>query len=162
AGGPDFTLTVNGANFVSGARVRLNGANQTTTFVSSTQLTARIQDNDIRQPGSLSITVFNPSPGGGTSNAMTMTVTSSLSITTSSPLPAAAVGSPYSQTLAAAGGLLPYSWSITTGSLPAGLALSASTGVLSGTPSTSGTFNFTVQVADAGQPTPQTATKAFS
>jgi hypothetical protein len=160
--GPDFTLTVNGSNFVSGSRVRLGGSNQNTTFVSSTQLTARIQDNAIRQPGSLSITVFNPSPGGGTSNAVTLTVTSSLTITTSSPLPAAAVGSPYSRALAAAGGLPPYSWSITTGSLPAGLALSASTGVLSGTPSTSGSFNFTVRVSDGGQPTPQTATKAFS
>ena len=160
--GPDFTLTVNGSDFVSGSRVRLNGSNQDTTFVSSTQLTARIQDNDIRQPGSLSITVFNPNPGGGTSNAMTLTVTSSLTITTGSTLPAAQVGSPYSQTLAAAGGLPPYNWSITTGSLPAGLALSTSTGVLSGTPSTSGNFNFTVRVSDGGQPTPQTATKAFS
>jgi len=160
--GPDFTLTVNGSNFVTGSRVRLNGSNQDTTFVSPSQLTARIKNDDIRQPGSLNITVFNPTPGGGTSNAMTLTVTASLTITTSSPLPAAQVGSLYSQTLAASGGLLPYSWSIATGSLPSGLALSSSTGVLSGTPSTSGTFNFTVQVADAGQPTPQTATKAFS
>jgi len=160
--GPDFTLTVNGSNFVADSRVRLNGSNRNTTFVSSTRLTARIQDNDIRQPGSLSITVFTPTPGGGTSNAMTLTVTSSLTITTNSTLPAAVVGSPYSQTLAAAGGLLPYTWSVTTGSLPAGLALAPSTGVLSGSPSTSGSFNFTVQVSDSGQPSPQTATKAFS
>ncbi len=160
--GPDFTLTVNGSNFVAGSRVRLDGSNQNTTFVSSTQLTARIQDNGIREPGTLSITVFNPTPGGGTSNAMTLTVTSSLTITTNSSLPAAVVGSPYSQTLAAAGGLLPYAWSITTGSLPPGLALASLTGVLGGSPSTSGTFNFTVQVSDSGQPTPQTATKAFS
>ena len=160
--GPDLTLTVNGSNFVAGSRVRLNGSNQSTTFVSSTQLTARIQDNDTRQPGALSITVFNPTPGGGTSNALPLTVTSSLTITTNSPLPSAVVGAPYSQTLGAAGGLTPYSWSITTGSLPAGLALASSTGVLSGSPSTSGSFNFTVQVSDAGQPTPLTATKAFS
>lgn len=160
--GPNFTLTVNGSNFVAGSMVRLDGSNQNTTFVSSTQLTAMIQDNDIRQPGSLSITVFNPTPGGGTSNAMTLTVTSSLTITTSSPLPSAVVGSPYSQTLAAAGGLSPYSWSITTGSLPAGLALAPSTGVLSGSPSSSGNFNFTVEVSDSSLPAPITATKAFS
>jgi len=160
--GPNFTLTVNGSNFVADSRVRLDNSNQNTTFISSTQLTVRIQDNDIRDPGTLTITVVNPNPGGGTSNALPLTVTSSLTISTNSPLPPAVTGSPYSQTLAAAGGLPPYSWSITTGSLPAGLALGPSTGVLSGNPSASGSFNLTVQVSDSGQPVPQTATKAFS
>ncbi len=84
AGGPNFTLTVNGSNFVEDSRVRLDNSNENTTFVSSTQLTARIQDNDIRQPGTLSITVVNPGPGGGTSNAVTLNVTASLTITSGS------------------------------------------------------------------------------
>ena len=74
-GNADFILTVNGTNFVSGASVvRLDGANRTTIFVSSTQLTATIPDGDLTTAGGKSITVFNPTPGGGTSNAQTLTV----------------------------------------------------------------------------------------
>src|SRR4029077_7629291 len=54
----------------------------------------------------------------------------------------------YSATMAATGGVAPYTWSTTSGSLPAGLILSGS-GVLSGTPTSSGTSTFTVQVADS-------------
>ncbi len=60
AGGPGFTLTVNGANFVSGAVVRWNGADRTTTFVNSGQLTAAISAADIAAPGDANLTVVNP------------------------------------------------------------------------------------------------------
>ncbi len=162
AGGPDFTLTVNGSNFVTDATVRFGNSNRNTTFVSSSQLTAEIRDNDISQPGTRNVTVINPGPGGGTSNALSFTVTPALTITTSSPLPAGIAGSPYSQTLTASGGTPPYSWSIIAGALPAGLTLASSTGVLSGTPSGPGSFNFTVRVTDAGEPTPAAASKAFT
>src|SRR3972149_6636198 len=59
------------------------------------------------------------------------------------------VNAAYSQTLSASGGKTPYTWSITAGSLPTGLVLNGVTGVISGTPSASGTNNFTVQVTDA-------------
>ncbi len=68
-----------------------------------------------------------------------------ISVTTAS-LAQGTMGITYSQTLAASGGALPYTWSIATGSLPAGLTLSA--GVISGTPTATGTSSFTVQVAD--------------
>jgi len=42
------------------------------------------------------------------------------------------------------------SWRLTSGALPNGLSLNATTGVLSGTPTTSGTFNFTIEASDAG------------
>ena len=58
-------------------------------------------------------------------------------------------GASYSQTLTASGGAGPYTWSISSGSLPAGLTLNSSTGEISGTPTTNGTANFTVQVTDA-------------
>lgn len=74
AGGVGFTLTVNGADFVNGAVVRWNGNNRTTTFVSSTQLTAAIPASDIATASSAMVTVFNPEPGGGTSNALTFTI----------------------------------------------------------------------------------------
>jgi Hydrazine synthase alpha subunit middle domain/IPT/TIG domain len=60
-GGASFTLTVNGTNFANNAAVQWNGANRTTTFVSSTQLTAQISAVDIAAVGSASITVTNPS-----------------------------------------------------------------------------------------------------
>ncbi|HEX8089679.1 MAG TPA: NBR1-Ig-like domain-containing protein [Blastocatellia bacterium] len=55
---------------------------------------------------------------------------------------------PYSQQLNAQGGSLPYQWSVTSGSLPAGLLLNGSTGLISGTPVVGGTFSFTVTVTD--------------
>ncbi|MBK9313378.1 MAG: hypothetical protein IPM55_03885 [Acidobacteria bacterium] len=71
---PDFTLTVNGAGFVNGAEIRWNGQTRTTTFVSATQLTAQIPATDLQSAGQAAVTVFNPAPGGGTSNALTFTI----------------------------------------------------------------------------------------
>jgi hypothetical protein len=73
-------------------------------------------------------------------------------------LPAGTVGSPYSHTLAAAGGVEPYSWSVSAGALPPGLQLNAS-GVLSGTPTAAGTFPVTIRVQDQSQ---ASATKPLS
>ena len=73
-------------------------------------------------------------------------------ITTTSPLTAGTVGTAYNQTFAATGGTLPYSWAVTVGTPPAGLTLSAA-GVLSGTPTTAGTSNFTVEVTGGASST---------
>ena len=82
------------------------------------------------------------------SPSVTVTVTSP-TVTTSS-LPNGVVGAPYPSTqLTASGGATPYTWSVTAGSLPTGLAPLSSTGVISGTPSATGTFQFTVQVKDS-------------
>ena len=70
-----FTLTVNGTNFIATSVVRFNGADRTTTYVSATQLTASIPAGDLTTAGTYNITVFNPTPGGGTSNAQVLTVT---------------------------------------------------------------------------------------
>ncbi len=56
---------------------------------------------------------------------------------------------PYSSALIAAGGFPSYTFSISSGSLPAGLTVNASTGAVTGTPSAAGAFNFTAQVVDS-------------
>jgi hypothetical protein len=73
-GGPGFTLTVNGSNFVSGAYAQWNGANRATTFVNSGQVTVKILAGDIATAGTANITVKNLAPGGGTSNTLTFTI----------------------------------------------------------------------------------------
>jgi hypothetical protein len=83
-----------------------------------------------------------------------------LAITTAS-LPAGKRRRSYSQTLAASGGVTPYVWSLASGSLPPGLTLSPSTGRISGTPTTTGRWSFTVRVTDARVPA-ESALKALS
>ena len=97
------------------------------------------------------------------SNALPFTITQAppapLVITTNS-LPDATVNVAYSATLAASGGTPPYTrWSIVSGSLPKGLSLDQTSGVVSGTVTKPGSPSFTVQVTDAGS---RTATKVFT
>ena len=104
AGGFGFTLTVGGTNFVAGSTLQVNGANRTTTFVSATQLTATISASDIAVAGYLSITIFNPAPGGGTSQALTLTVNNPVpSVSSVSPNPAVALAGSYTLTVTGAG-----------------------------------------------------------
>ena len=72
AGGPAFTLTANGTNFISGSSVNFNGSALATTFVSATQLTAVIPASGINLAGTFNVVVTNP--GGQTSNALSFTV----------------------------------------------------------------------------------------
>ncbi len=82
AGGPSFTLTVNGSNFLYDVSnpgntlsvVMWNGLARPTAYVSPTQLTADIPATDLTAMDTASITVSNSPPGGGTSNAATFTI----------------------------------------------------------------------------------------
>jgi hypothetical protein len=104
--------------------------------------------------GQLTFTVADASrPPAIMSATLALTIApSSLSITTQS-LPSAQVGAAYSVTLTATGGTPPYTWSVTAGTLPAGLSLNPATGVISGTPSVSGkSVQLGFTVADSGHP----------
>jgi Putative Ig domain len=79
-----------------------------------------------------------------------------LTITTAS-LPGGTIGTPYNQTLVSNSGL-PVTWDLSTGTLPVGLTLNATTGAITGTPSGAGTSNFTARATRGTE----TATKALS
>jgi hypothetical protein len=76
AGEPSNQLTVVGLNFVAGSVVRWNGSDRPTTSNGSINgLTAQISASDVAAAGTAAVTVFNPGPGGGSSNASTFTIT---------------------------------------------------------------------------------------
>ncbi len=130
------------------------------TWVSSSTGVATIGSSGLAtavNPGSTTISATL----GGITGSTTLTVQATpLAITTAS-LSGGTQGIPYSATVAASGGILPYTWSISGGSLPTGLTLNSTTGVISGTPTATGTFSFTVGVADSSSP-PQNSTRSLS
>ncbi len=86
--------------------------------------------------------------GASATKSYALTVNAQVTIGTSS-LADALIGAPYSQQLRAAGGTPPYTWSLSNGSLPDGVKLDSGSGLLSGTPTAVGTFNFTLRAADS-------------
>ena len=91
AGGAGFTLTVNGTNFVAASAVTFNGSAAVTTFVSETQLTAAIPAASIALRGNAAVTVTNPVPGGGVSNAIDFAITSAGGSSGPNPVPTISV-----------------------------------------------------------------------
>ncbi|EOC1305076.1 autotransporter domain-containing protein [Cronobacter dublinensis] len=91
------------------------------------------------------------SAGDSADATVSLTIVAPTTVTiapASGALPAATTGSAWSQTLSATGGSAPYTW--TAHGLPAGITLNAATGALSGTPTTAGSFTFSVTVKEAG------------
>jgi hypothetical protein len=74
AGARWISLSVGGDGFTPASTVQWNGKNRNTTFLGATQLTAAIYPEDTASAGRASITVFNPTPGGGTSNSQAFTI----------------------------------------------------------------------------------------
>jgi Putative Ig domain len=79
----------------------------------------------------------------------TTSTTSSSSLNISPTLPSATVGLTYDATLSVTGGTEPYAFALVSGQLPTGVLLSATTGAISGTPSSTGSFSFAVSVTDS-------------
>jgi sugar lactone lactonase YvrE len=97
---------------------------------------------------------LNATPSTTQTIGLTGTIVGTLTITPAT-LTAATVGTAYSATLTASGGMSPYTYAVTSGALPGGITLTG--GVLAGTPTASGTFNFTVTATDS-TPAPSTIT----
>ena len=156
-----------------GALYVTNSANHTVTKYVNGALVATISGGGLSVPvgialdatGRLAVTNFSAnsltyfSPGGhllrtisgaatGLNGPAGVAAVPIVTVTTPSPLPGAVVGDAYNQALAASGGTGPYTWALATGSLPAGLSLSAA-GVVSGTPTARGTFAFSVTLTDS-------------
>ncbi|HWR53098.1 MAG TPA: Ig domain-containing protein [Bryobacteraceae bacterium] len=164
------TTSLPGGAAGAGYSVRLEGAGGTPPYawsIASGSLPAGLVldgsgtiSGTPETPGNRTFTVELKDAAGRTANAVfTIGISATLSITSPSPLPAAVAGTDYSYSFSALAGLPPYSWSTAGGSLPSGLSLDASTGVLSGRPATAGSFSFTVRVTDNGG---SAVTKDFS
>ena len=153
SGSPQFSLVVTGANFTNTMTVLWNGSPLSTTFNSSTQLTATVPAS-LLIAGTAFITVT--SADGVVTGSRPFTIFPRLVILTSS-LPEGITGRLYSITLGAAGGVQPYNW--TAQGLPPGYSLNSSTGTISGILQTPGSFSVNVTLTDASG---QTATASYS
>ena len=156
AGSPAFALTLTGTRFQNGMTVYFNSAPVPSTLVNNQKfdtLIANIPATAVVTAGTVPVTA------GTLDGFLTPAVPFVINTTGPPPLqlltlslPSGAVGAAYSTTLQASQGAGGYVFSLTGGTLPAGLQFSAA-GVISGTPTTYGASQFTVQVADSAQAT---------
>lgn len=161
----DFTLQVTGQRFCFGASVLFNGLPVETAFVSSTRLNAIVDGvRTAGLSGDVPVQVQNPSfssgcsgPGLG-SNIVPFRIGPPGLVVVTNSLPDAILNTNYAQFLQVTGGVAPYNFSL-TGSLPQGITLNASTGLLSGAPTQSGSFPITVTFRDAAQ---QSASRQYT
>jgi hypothetical protein len=158
AGGPAFTLTINGTNFDSSAIAMWGAIALPTTYKSATQLTATVGSVLIASPGTASVKVNDT---GGMSGGATFTINPKPAITTST-LPNGQVGVVYSGAINVSGGGPKYAWTLNGAAVPTnGTAVAIGTSGLSasntgtftlalgGTPTTAGQVSFTVAAKDA-------------
>ena len=110
-------------------------------------MTAQVTASLIASPGSATVTVTN---SGITSNSVLFEITAATApITLACPANSGVAGIAYSSSLTASGGVPPYTFSIGTGALPAGLALTGSTGAIAGTPAAAGDASFVANAVDS-------------
>jgi len=138
-----------------GAQVIISGTLAGTPYIQIGNVTKTAADKDAT---SAKANYFQYTDAGSTGTTVWVKASGTPPTITTASLTNGTVGTAYSQTLAATG-TTPISWSVSVGSLPAGLSLNATSGVISGTPTAAGTSNFTVKAANGISPD---ATKALS
>jgi hypothetical protein len=131
----------------------LSSAGATATLAQWQAALGAVTFQDLGQPPTPGPRTVSFAVNDGTENSAAATKTLDVSYTalavSTAELPSATSGTSYSSTIAATGGLGATSWSVTSGSLPVGLTLDSASGVLQGTPTTSGNYSFAVEVTDA-------------
>jgi hypothetical protein len=122
AGGAAVTLNVTGTNFTTSSTVLVNGSSRATTYVSSTSLNAALPAGDFSHGGTLNIMVNNPTPGGGTTSAISFTVADYSVSGPSTPTPPVAAGQPanFSLTVAPSNGAFSIPVTLMASGLPTG------------------------------------------
>ncbi|MEU4570245.1 fibronectin type III domain-containing protein [Micromonospora sp. NPDC023956] len=150
-----WTIPSNGGSAITGYRVTtyLGGVAQGSRTFPATPTTATITGLTGGTTYTFRVAAINAAGAGPESAPSSPVTVNDPPTLTFPPPPAGKVGVPYHQQLTVNGGTAPFTWSVSAGTLPAGLTLDPVTGLLSGTPTTAGTFPFTVQVTDssAGQ-----------
>jgi hypothetical protein len=143
-GKPPYTYAIPGGYvdglFLNGSIGLLAG---TPTLGGTFTFTVTVTDYSGKPPGTFSCSISIADNNG--------------SVAVSCPANSATVGAQYSSSLGAGGGKPPYTFSLASGALPAGLVLDPSTGAITGTPTTAGTASFTAGAADSSTP-PQRGT----
>ncbi|RNE56760.1 LPXTG cell wall anchor domain-containing protein [Cryobacterium tepidiphilum] len=142
------TVTITGTHFTGATDVYF-GATPATAFTvtSDTTITATVPSN--LPSGIVDTTVVTPNATSVTGAADELTVVPYPTMTLSpGALPSAQVGVAFSSQLSAGGGTSPYTYAITSGSLPDGITLDAASGALTGTPTADGSFTFTIEATD--------------
>jgi hypothetical protein len=169
AGSSGATVQITGKYFSNKAVVLWNGNPLSTTMVDGQHLSATVQGSNLAVPGTAHVEVQDNLTGQhslavplmiASASTSTGTTVAPLAITTTS-LASGIPGTSYTAGLAATGGTPGYSWTITSGQLPSGLTLAASSGIISGTPTASGTFSLGITVTDSSAPL-QTATATLT
>ena len=137
-----FTWTVTSGTLPTGLTLNASTGAITgtpTVSVTSTPLTFQVKDSS--------------SPQQTKTVSLTLSIASATLTITTTSLPSGQINVAYSSTLASTGGTSPFTWSVTSGTLPTGLTLNASTGAITGTPTVSVTSTpLTFQVKDSSSP----------
>jgi hypothetical protein len=143
-----------GADFPNHLSVTVNGGGVTVNSIGlsvpPTGMVVTLSIASNAAPGARTVTITNPDGQSVTSAGGIFTVLCPTITVSPTGLPNATVGTPYSQTFTASGGSSPYTFALVPGgTLPPGVAPLTTGGVLSGTPTTAGSFNFSVRATDA-------------
>jgi glucose/arabinose dehydrogenase len=133
-GNPPYTYSVSSGSLPTGLTL-----NSTTGEISGTPTVGGSFNFTITATDSDTCTGFQ---------AYTIDITCATITLTPASLPDGTVGDAYSETISASGGTAPYTFAVTAGALPPGLALNSATGEISGTPTVAGTFNFVITATD--------------
>ncbi|WP_428628099.1 putative Ig domain-containing protein [Sphingopyxis sp.] len=158
--GAAYTATLTAAGGVAPYRFALSGGALPAGLSLST---GGVVSGTPAAAGAFAFTVAVTDANGQAGAAsLTLTVANSAITVTPATLPAGTQGVAYSQPLTATGGIAPYRFAVSSGTLPPGLAIDAVTGVIAGTPTGSGDVTFAITVSDSTGGTPSTATITYT